>query len=65
MAAGWTLSAPDRGVIFGGDILPAQLKSSEFLLSERSGEREGRIAMWRWKSNQRARRVLEGSKGEG
>lgn len=60
MAAGWTLSAPDRGVLFGGQLSPAQLNISEFHLSESSVECERRIVIERWKSDQRVSRVLEG-----
>ena len=60
MAAGWMLSAPDRGVLFGGHISPAQLNISEFHLSESSVECKGRIVIERWKSDQRVSWALEG-----
>lgn len=37
MVAGWKLFIPNRGLLFGGDILQAQLNSSEFHLSESPG----------------------------
>lgn len=37
MVAGWKLFIPDRGLLFGGDILQPQLNSSEFHLSESPG----------------------------